>query len=257
MLQNFGIFRHRPNPIGLNERCLCPKVSPILLLMLVLVPQQAISGNEIKPFSADYTITRSGLNIERKVELSHSGQHYRLTASTRLKGLGSLTGIGTLVEQSHFQLSSGRIRPDLYTANDGTEGSDRAIRIEFDWSSGTSHVHYRGTDLTIPLTPNVLDPLSFELMARIDLQQGVTEPHYTVHEGDQLRLYRFVLEQAETVMISGYSVESLRYFIDRKSSRQLYYWMSPTLGYLVVKFKQMRKGKVKAEGILTHSSLMP
>ena len=102
-----------------------------------------------------------------------------------------------------------------------------------------------------------MDPLSYELMARIDLQQGVTEPHYTVHEGDQLRLYRFVLEQAETVMISGYSVESLRYFIDRKSSRQLYYWMSPKLDYLVVKLKQLRKGKVKAAGVLTRSSINP
>ena len=257
MLQILGIFGHRPSPIGFNARCLCPKVSPKWLLILFLVPAPAISGNDIEPFSADYAITRSGLNIERKVELTRSDQHYHLTASTRLKGLGSLTGIGTLVEQSHFQLRSGRIRPDMYSADNGTEDNNRAIRIDFDWSSGTSHVHFRGTELTMPLTPNVLDPLSFELMARIDLQQGVTEPLYTVHEGDQLRPYRFVLEQAETIMIGGKSVQSLRYFIDRKSSRQLYYWISPKLGYLVVKLKQMRKGKVKAEGVLTHSSLKP
>ena len=257
MLQISGIFRHRLRHIGLNACYLCPKVSPKWVLILVLLPTQVISGNDIEPFSAEYAITRSGLNIERKVKLTRSGQHYHLTASTRLKGLGSLTGIGTLVEQSHFQLRSGRIQPDLYTADDGTEDSDRAIRIEFNWSSGTSHVHYRGTELTMPLTPNVLDPLSFELMARIDLQQGVTEPLYTVHEGDQLRPYRFVLEQAETVMIGGQSVQSLRYFIDRKSSRQLYYWMSPKLGYLVVKLKQMSNGKVKAEGVLTRSSLKP
>ena len=257
MLQISDIFRHRLRHIGLNPRWLYPKVSFKWLLILVLLPAEVSSGNDIEPFSADYAITRSGLNIERKVELTRSGQHYHLTSSTRLKGLGSLIGIGTLEEQSHFQLHSGRIRPDLYTADDGTEDSDRAIRIEFDWSSGTSHVHYRGTDLTMPLKQNVLDPLSFELMARIDLKQGVTEPLYTVHEGDQLRPYRFVLEQAETVMIGGQSVQCLRYFIDRKSSRQLYYWMSPKLGYLVVKLKQMRKGKVKAEGVLTRTSLKP
>ena len=257
MFQILDIFRHRLRHIRLDARCLRAKGSPKWLLIFVLLPVQVSSGNDIEPFSADYAITRSGLNIERKVELTRSGQHYHLTASTRLKGLGSLTGIGTLVEQSQFQIRSGRIRPDLYTADDGTEDSDRAIRIKFDWSSGTSYVHYRGTDLTMPLTPNVLDPLSFELMARIDLQQGVTDPLYKVHEGDQLRPYRFVLEQAETVMIGGQSIESLRYFIDRKSSRQLYYWMSPKLGYLVVKLKQMRKGKVKTEGVLTHSSLKP
>ena len=257
MLQIAGIFWHRLCLIGLNACYLCPKVSPKWLLIFVLLPVQVNSSNDIEPFLAEYAITRSGLKIERKVELTQSGQHYYLTASSRLKGLGSLTGIGTLVEQCQFQLRSGRIRPDLYTADDGTEDSDRAIRIEFDWSSGTSQVHYRGTELSMPLTPDALDPLSFELMARIDLQQGVTEPLYTVHEGDQLRPYRFVLEQAETVMIGGRSVESLRYFIDRKSSRQLYYWMSPKFGYLVVKFKQMRKGKLKAEGVLTRSSFKP
>ena len=61
----------------------------------------------------------------------------------------------------------------------------------------------------------------------------------------------------ETVMIEGQLVQSLRYFIDRKSSRQLYYWMSPKFAYLVVKLKQMRNGKVKAEGVLTRSSLKP
>ena len=256
MLQASNIFRNLLHHIKRSSRCLCPKGSPLWLLIFLL-PAQASSDSSIEPFSADYAITRSGLNIERKVELTRSGQHYQLTASTRLKGLGSLTGIGTLVEQSHFQLHSGRIRPNLYTADDGTEDSRRAIRIEFDWSSGTSDVHYRGTELTMPLTPNVLDPLSFELMARIDLQQGVTEPLYTVHEGDQLRPYRFVLEQAETVIIGEQPVQSLRYFIDRKSSRQLYYWLSPKLDYLVVKFKQLRKGKVKAEGVLTRSSLKP
>jgi len=257
VLQISEIFRNRLRHINRSARCLCPKGTPLWLLLLVLLPGQAGGGNGIEPFSADYAITRSGLKIERKVELIRSGQHYHLTASTRLKGLGSLTGIGTVVEHSYFQLDSGRIRPNLYTADDGTKDSNRAIRIEFDWSSGTSHVHFRGTELTLPLTPNVLDPLSFELMARIDLRQGVTEPLYTVHEGDQLRPHQFVLEQAETVIIEGQSVKSLRYFIDRKSSRQLYYWLSPKFDYLVVKLKQLRKGQVKAEGVLTRSSLKP
>ena len=257
MIQILSICRHRLRHTRLNKHCLRPTGSQKWLLILVLLSPQPSSGNDIEPFSANYIITRSGLNIERKVELTHSGQHYHLTASTRLKGLGSLVGIGTLVEKSHFQLRSGRIRPDLYTAEDGTENSNRTIRINFDWSSATSHVYYRGTKLTMPLPTNTLDPLSFELMAKIDLQRGVTEPLYTVHEGDQLRPYRFVLEQAESVMIGGKSVQSLRYFIDRKSSRQLYYWMSPELGYLVVKLKQMRKGKVKAEGVLTQTSLKP
>ena len=159
-------------------RCLYPKRVPLWLLIFFLLPAQAGSSNGIQPFSADYAITRSGLNIERKVVLTRSGQDYHLTASTRLKGLGSLTGIGTMVEQSYFQLDSGRIRPNLYTVDDGTKDGNRAIRIEFDWSSGTSHVHYRGIDLTMPLKPNVLDPLSFELMARIDLQQGCDPSHF-------------------------------------------------------------------------------
>jgi hypothetical protein len=130
-----GIFRYRLRHTKRSTRCLCRKGTPLWLLILVLLPTQAGSGNGIEPFSADYAITRSGLNIERKVELIRSGQHYHLTASTRLKGLGSLTGIGTVVEHSHFQLHSGRIRPNLYTTDDGTEDGNRAIRIEFDWSA--------------------------------------------------------------------------------------------------------------------------
>jgi hypothetical protein len=57
-------------------------------------------------------------------------------------------------------------------------------------------------------------------------------------------------------MVRRKKLNTVRYLIDRQSSRQLYYWLSPDLDYLMVQLRQVHEGKTKASGILTWSSLL-
>jgi hypothetical protein len=225
------------------------------LVLMILAPAFCL-GTELEPFSATYTISRAAFKAERTVELSRDGSEYLLTAKTTLKGLASLAGRGTAVETSRFQFTQDRIIPILYTAHDGTGNPDRIIRIEFDFSSGVTRAQARGSEHLLKLDQEVFDPLTFELMARIDLRNGVTEPHYMVHEGDRLRPYQFRRKGTETIMVRRKKLNTVRYLIDRQSSRQLYYWLSPDLDHLMVQLRQVHEGKTKASGILTWSSLL-
>ena len=233
---------------------LCMSVVPALLLT-ALTPALCL-GAELEPFSATYTISRSGFKAERTVELSRDGADYLLTAKTTLKGLASLAGRDSAIETSRFRFQGNRIVPILYTADDGSGKPERTIRIEFDFSDGVSRAQARGAEHLLKLDQEILDPLSFELMARIDLRNGVADPHYMVHEGDRLRPYRFLLQGPETIVIGRKRLETLSYLIDRESSRQLYYWLCPKLDHLMVKLHQAHGGKTKASGILRSSSLL-
>ena len=229
-------------------------VAPVLLLT-ALTPALSLGG-ELEPYSATYTISRSPFKAERTVELSRDGDEYLLTAKTTLKGLASLAGRDSAVETSRFRFEGGRIVPILYMADDGSGKPEGTIHIEFNFSDGVSRAQARGAEHLLELSQEVLDPLSFELMARIDLRNGVSEPHYLVHEGDRLRPYQFVLQGPETIIISQRRLETYRYLIDRQSSRQLYYWLCPKLDHLMVQLRQVHNEKTKASGILRSSSLL-
>ncbi|MDP6949120.1 MAG: DUF3108 domain-containing protein [Arenicellales bacterium] len=217
----------------------------------------ASSATLLVPFSTTYQVSYSGLPAQRTVVLDRQADHYALTAVTRLTGVAALVGFGPVTERSQFEVHDGVIRPLLYTAGEEQANPDHDIRIEFDWSADISRGFAKGADYSFPIEAGVQDPLSFELMARLDIAGGNREPIYTVHEGYQLRPYRFLEQGPDTLRIKGQHIDTVRYLIDRQSRRQLYYWLAPTADYLAVQLRQVQKGKVKSTVLLLHSSLWP
>jgi hypothetical protein len=214
------------------------------------------SSAVMAPFQSHYSVNYSGFGASRVVSLEHAGPDYILRSTTKLKGFARLSGFGPVYEVSRFEMHDGVIRPLLYTAGNGQNKHERDIRIEFDWKAGLSRGFAKNKEQTFPLKLGMQDPLTFELMARLEFSRDQRAPHYLVHEGHRIRDYVFVEQESETLEIAGQSFAATRFFVDRGSSRQLYYWFASKPHFTAIQLRQEHKGKIKATVILKHSTML-
>ena len=225
-------------------------------LLALFCTSTVASSTVMAPFQSHYSVDYSGFGASRVVSLERAGPDYILRSTTKLKGFARLSGFGPVYEVSRFEMHDGVIRPLLYTVGDGQNKHKRDIRIEFDWKTGLSRGFAKNKEQTFPLKLGMQDPLTFELMARLEFSRGQRAPHYLVHEGHRIRDYVFVEQAPETLEIAGQSVAATRFFIDRSSSRELYYWFTSKPHFTAIQLRQEHKGKVKATVILKHSTML-
>ena len=77
-----------------------------------------------------------------------------------------------------------------------------------------------------------------------------------VHEGHRVREYTFIPKGEEHVNVASRAEEVNKYFIDRNSSRELYYWFDPDYLFLPLKITQVHGQKTKGTVSLRSSSLL-
>ena len=227
-----------------------------LLLMISCNPVNASESVLLEPFQSEYAVDYSGFRAARTVSLEKNGGEYILRSTTRLKGAARLTGYGPIYEVSRFTLHNGVIRPSLYSIGEDKPNPKRDIRIEFDWASGTSSGYAKGEERSFGLETDMQDPLSFELMARLLLAEGNRDFVLKVHEGHRIRSYHFIEQEEETLNVASRAIPATRYFIDRNSSRELYYWFSNNPKQIPLQIRQRHGQKTKGTVTLTKSTLL-
>jgi hypothetical protein len=226
------------------------------VLIIFCVTVNASESLLLKPFQSEYAVNYSGFRAARTVALEKDGEEYILRSTTRLRGAARLTGYGPIYEVSRFTLQHGVIQPFLYSIGEDKANPERDIRIEFDWVSGTSNGYAKGEDRSFALEPTMQDPLSFELMARLMLAQGKRDFVLKVHEGHRIRSYHFIEQEEATLNVASRAISATRYFIDRNSSRELYYWFSNNPGQIPLQIRQRHGQKTKGTVTLTGSTLL-
>ena len=198
----------------------------------------------------------SGFKAVRTISLETDGNEYILRAVLELKGIARLTGYGPVVEESRFTVVDGVIQPLLYVIGEQKENPKRDIRIEFDWARGISRGFAKGEEQNLPLEKGIQDPLTFELMGRLKLTDGERKFTMNVHEGHRIRQYTFVPQREEMVNVASRADDAEKFFIDRNSSRELYYWFNPEYLYLPLMIQQVHGQKISGTVSLTSSSLL-
>jgi hypothetical protein len=213
----------------------------------------------LQPFESIYQLKGWGvIEIERTITLSLDNDLYVLQSINKATGLASLAGYGPVIEETTFIISSGQIRPLSYSNIDQSGISDLNESIEFDWPSQVARSQRKGNTFVVPLQRNVLDPLTVELRARLDLENGLVAASYQVIDVDQIRTYRVSRLGVETIQAGDHHLESIHVVIDTgRKDRQLHYWLAPSLAHLPLQLMQLHNGKVEARAILIKSSLLP
>ena len=231
------------------------------LYFLTSLGSTAASENTtLQSFESTYDLRGYGvLEVERSVTLlQEENNHYILRATNKASGLAALVGYGPIIEESRFMMTSGQIRPLAYKNIDESGISGLDDTIIFDWDQKISNSKRKEMVFSIPITPEVLDPLTIVLRVRLDLKAGLRPTLYRVHETETIRTYHISYVTTEKVNISNIELDAIHLVVDAgRPNRRLHYWLAPAHDYLPIQMQQIHKEKVEVRAILTSSSLLP
>lgn len=211
-------------------------------------------------FESTYDLRGFGvLEVKRSVALLHENDdYYILRATNTASGLAALAGYGPIIEEARFMVVAGQIRPLKYKNVDesGITGLDDTI--VFNWENQTARSKRKGITHSIPISTDILDPLTIVLRVRLDLKAGLRPEIYKVHETEAIRTYRISYLSTDKIFAANMELDGIHLAIDAgRVNRTLHYWLAPALDYLPIQMHQVYKEKVEVRAILTSTSLLP
>lgn len=227
---------------------LCRPAAAALLALLTAGPAIAVAPDLLVPSSLPYNVYRGGSllgagHITLKAGATPDCWFFSQEATP--KGWLKLVS-GDVLEQSHFCILDGKIRPVAYRfSRDGVGSSKENFSLRFDWPK--QQAIYQNGDVR-PVTDGTLDRLSLQLALRDWLlsERAATgkEPtgEHEVIFADRKRIdsYTFQIKAHERVETPAGTFDTTR--LDRTDSknRRTQFWLSPQHGYIVVKAEQQR-----------------
>lgn len=222
----------------------------IFLLVLCLVPLLASAvanpREPLPPFTAQYKLTRNGSNIgETRVTLTaQSNRKYVYEARTTPGGiLGWLTN-ARLRERSSWILQGDQPRPLEYVYQRVIAGSQRNVRLLFDWQRGTVQNSIEGKTWSMEVPDGTLDKLLVQLALMLDLQAQSQDLEYQIADGGKLKTYRFQITGRERLTTPFGTFDTLKVERQQESNkRSTVLWCAPALRYLPVRVDQREDGE--------------
>ncbi|HXG29738.1 MAG TPA: DUF3108 domain-containing protein [Nevskiales bacterium] len=218
----------------------------LLSLAAVLLPA-AVRADVLSNFTAIYQVERDSTLLGRaRFTLSPQGTDcYLYHGTVRPEGLAALLA-GETVEQSHFCIVGGKIRPLSYkTLEEGGKGDNYVLN--FDW---VNRVVRSDDGASRKLLADGVDPLSLQIALRKQLSDAggslPTRPiSLVVVEEDKEKDYSFRVTGREALDTPLGRLEAIRLDRTDDSRKQLRLWLAPSLDYLPVRVERQRgKGAV-------------
>lgn len=222
----------------------------VRFLMLAVAGLAGIASvavaDTLSPYTAIYQVDRDGTPLGRaRFTLSPQAENcylYRGVATP--EGLAALLATET-IEESHFCMQGGKIRPLSYRNQEGK--AEDSYALTFDWPNRL--VRIDGGNAR-KLSADGVDPLSLQLALRKVLNDaGGVLPTETIKllvvEDDKEKSYSFRVGGRETITTPLGKLETVRLDRSDDSRKQLRLWLAPTLAYLPVQVERQRgKGAV-------------
>jgi hypothetical protein len=210
--------------------------------LLLTGAARAAADPALAPVTAVYDVLHGThrIGVATFVLRAGEGDAYVFESRTEAKGIARLVA-GTITETSEFTLEDSGPRPLRFSARESRGHSSQSV--SFDWAAGVAHSERDGERADIRLQPRVLDHSLIEIALMSDLRGGRQLAPYHIVEKNGLRTYAYESAGDETVQVPAGSYETVVVRQRREgSSRELYFWCAPQLGYLPVKLEQRKEG---------------
>jgi len=150
-----------------------------------------------------------------------------------------------LKENSLFQWQDGQPKTQLYEYNQKSIGKKKHDRMEFDWAQLSVYHQTKEPAGEYDIPSNTLDKLNYQLKLRQDLAANRSLPSYVVADRHHLKNYDFKVVAEEVLQTSLGKLNALQLQRVRAAGakRQTTIWLATDWDYLLIKIKQVEKGK--------------
>lgn len=205
------------------------------------------------PFKASYSLSFMGTQfalMKRSFSRLPDGE-YSYLSETNTTGLASLLYKDKVVEQSTWRLDKGKIKPVQYLYDRSGGKKTRKVTVEFNWTSGMISTSVNGDAWHMPVRPNILDKLSYQLAIMHDLLEGRKNIDYTIADGGKIKTYHFKLlgeERLDTPLGKFKTLKLERHKPNTLDRTTL--WCAQALNYLPVKVENIEKNGRKTTAMI-------
>jgi hypothetical protein len=219
-----------------------------LLCALLVTPVQTLQANLLEQgFEVDYAASYRGLHVgvtTRRL-VPNGDDTWTFTSDSEPAGLVKLIVTFDVTEQSRLLIDEQGVRPLSYSYRYGDRG-DKSYRLDFDWQAGKVNAQPVEVDLDLP--PDTQDNLSFLVAVMQKLQHGIREFDMVVAGRKKLRAHQVEAldeqtQRTEQGELSTVFVKAQE--VGRDTRYEL--WCAPSLDYLPVRMRQVKKGKADIE----------
>lgn len=206
-------------------------------LLLIALAGDTRAASALNPYEAVYKATVNGLPVTITSTLETTAEGYRISTTAD-------NFLGQLREHERFHLAGEDILVDEYEHRRALLGSERLERLVVDRGAGIARYRRDDRARDIPLTPELLGPMSYQVQLRRDLAAGGTDFSYRVLHRGKVKEYHFRREGSEPVALPDGTVEAVRVRRVRDDNdRETLFWMAPTFDFQLIKLRQIEEGE--------------
>lgn len=231
-----------------GSRDLCTRLVVRLAATLVVLFGPVAKTAELAPFTANFEVVFRGLNAgTSSLELSReNGGAWRYVSRNQARGLFRLALPGEIRQVSLFTLTDGRVRPLRYTADDGTDSTDRDIDLNFDWTAGRVRGTAEKNRVDLPIQYGLQDGMSVQVALMQALAQGESPRGFKLIDKDEIKEYVYAAENPVRLRTTLGELDTVVWSSHRpNSNRVTRVWYAPSLGFLPVQAERRKGDKLE------------
>lgn len=211
------------------------KIFPIVTSLLILgIASTAMAAPvQFKNYDAKYTLRYDGIPFGKSTTSFRTNNKNQYTLCIDNKTTVPLLH-GQVSECSKGILTSQTIKPITYDYDYKRNGNHEHIHIDFDWKKQQAIMTTPATQWRITIPENTQDKISYQLLIRRGLANGITTFSFPVADGGKLKTYQFTTTHTKNNLIK----------LNRKpmpSKENVAIWFKPDLDYLVTKVEQHKQ----------------
>jgi hypothetical protein len=218
----------------------------LLACILSLLAANVAAADELMPYTATYNGIWHGITVAvSTLKLEQTGDTWTFTSRSEPRGIGKLaSGVFPPLQVSVVRVTDQGVLPQSFKSSGGDPNKD--IQLDYDWQTHRVTGVYEGTEVNLPLTPQVQDDGSVQLHLMVELLSGRTPSTVQLIDKNNVREYDFTREGEATIKTAIGEVHTVVFRSQKKySPRITRFWCAPDRGYIPMKVQQTKGDDVQ------------
>ena len=230
----------------LSDEAGCARWLVAVAAAVLLVSTAAAAATELKPYTATYNGIWKGMTVAvSTLKLEQTGDTWTFTSRSEPRGIGTMaSGVFPPLQVSVVRVTAQGVQPQSFKSSGGDP--NKGIQLNYDWELHRVTGVYEGTEVSLPLTPQVQDDGSVQLDLMVELLAGRTPATVQLIDKNSLREYQFTRDGEETIKTALGDVHTVVFKAQKKySPRITRFWCAPDRGYVPMRVQQKRDDEVQ------------
>ena len=217
-----------------------------MVAALLLVSTAAAAPAELKPYTATYNGIWKGITVAvSTLKLEQTGDTWTFSSRSEPRGIGKMaSGVFPPLQVSMVRVTDQGVQPQSFKSSGGDP--NKGIQLNYDWQTHRVTGVYEGTEVNLPLTPQVQDDGSVQLALMVELLAGRTPPTVQLIDKNSVRDYEFSRDGEATIKTPMGDVQTVIFKSQKKySPRITRFWCAPDRGYIPMRVQQKKDDDVQ------------